>query len=544
MLKIKSILTVLILLTVGLVALSTSAANAASYPVSGKTDFYITATAGQTITASTSGTIDAYITIFSPAGVALISDDDGLGYPNSLISNYSFPSNGVYRLNASVCCSADANWSGSYTMNITTAASVSTTYADTTPPTVSSISINANAGADGTYIAGDVITTTIAWSENVTITGSPRIPIQGLTGKYFTYSSGSGTTSTTFTYTVVSGDTDADGVAISANTLELNSGTIKDAANNAATLTHSAVTAATTQKVDTTAPTFSSASTNSAGTQVILTYSEALSATTAATSTFSVSVAGSAATVSTVATSGSTVVVTLSSAIKTAQSVTVAYTDPSAGNDVNAVQDVGGNDAASLSSTSVTNISTVKQSQSTLTLNSGSSAFGVPILLQATGGSGTGSLSYSVSSGPCTIVNGDSLTATGQGTCSVIATKATDSTYLSVSSTAASFVIGVGSSNSTITLAPGSFVFRESKNVSARASVSGKVTFTINDKYIPGCRNLIANAGNSYTATCAYKPSIRGFVIVKASLVPSDANYNPSVSASEKFFIFNRTTTR
>jgi hypothetical protein len=117
------------------------------------------------------------------------------------------------------------------------------------------LSIALNAGADNRYKAGDVITLNIVWSENVNITGSPRVPIQGLSAKYFVYSSGSGTNTTSLTYTVVSGDNDSDGISISANTLELNSGTIKDASNNVATLTHVAVSASLNQLIDTTAPT-------------------------------------------------------------------------------------------------------------------------------------------------------------------------------------------------------------------------------------------------------------------------------------------------
>ena len=86
-----------------------------------------------------------------------------------------------------------------------------------------------------------------------------------------------------------------------------------------------------------------------------MTYNEALSSTTAATSTFTVTVGGVARTVSSVAISGSTVRLTLASALLFGQTVTVAYTDPSGSNDANAVQDSAGNDAATLSATSVTN---------------------------------------------------------------------------------------------------------------------------------------------------------------------------------------------
>ena len=113
---------------------------------------------------------------------------------------------------------------------------------------------------------------------------------------------------------------------------------------------------------DETAPTFSSAATNTAGTKVILTYNEALSSTTAATSAFSVTSGGSSNSVSSVVISGSTIELTLTTTVKDDETVNFTYTDPSSGNDSYAIQDSSGNDAISLSSTSVTNNSTVASS--------------------------------------------------------------------------------------------------------------------------------------------------------------------------------------
>ncbi|OHC66263.1 MAG: hypothetical protein A2040_09215 [Rhodocyclales bacterium GWA2_65_19] len=68
------------------------------------------------------------------------------------------------------------------------------------------------------------------------------------------YQGGSGTNALSFTYTVQAGQTDADGIAVAANALALNGGTLKDAAGNAATITHNAVATNASYKVDTTAP--------------------------------------------------------------------------------------------------------------------------------------------------------------------------------------------------------------------------------------------------------------------------------------------------
>ncbi len=144
------------------------------------------------------------------------------------------------------------------------------------------------------------------------------------------------------------------------------SGNIKDAAGNAyaGISTYDFKTAA-----DTVAPTFTSAATSADGLKVILTYSEALSATTVAKTAFAVKVAGVAATVSSVAVNGSTVELTLATAIGQGQAVTVGYTAPmaSAAASNAAVQDIAGNDAATLAATTtVSNNSTVDKTAPTV----------------------------------------------------------------------------------------------------------------------------------------------------------------------------------
>jgi len=110
-----------------------------------------------------------------------------------------------------------------------------------------------------------------------------------------------------------------------------------------------------TLSLDTTSPNIVSAATSSDGAKVILTYNEPLSATTVATSAFTVKVGDSPRTVNLVSVSGSTISLTLDSAVTNGQTVTVAYTDPTAGDDVNALQDASGNDALTLASTPVSN---------------------------------------------------------------------------------------------------------------------------------------------------------------------------------------------
>jgi uncharacterized repeat protein (TIGR02059 family) len=100
---------------------------------------------------------------------------------------------------------------------------------------------------------------------------------------------------------------------------------------------------------------------SSTGTELTLTYNEALAATTAISSNFVVTVAGSPVSVSSIATSGSTVVLTLATPAQANNAITVAYTAPSnaTGTSNSAVQDTTGNDAASFTATAVTNNSTI-----------------------------------------------------------------------------------------------------------------------------------------------------------------------------------------
>jgi uncharacterized repeat protein (TIGR02059 family) len=128
--------------------------------------------------------------------------------------------------------------------------------------------------------------------------------------------------------------------------------------NDAIAFTSRAVTNNST--VDTTPPVFVSAVLAANGTTLTMTYNEALNATTAAVGDFAVNVNGAPATISARSVSGSTVVLTLSSAVQGSAAVTVAYSAPSASNLTtnNAVQDTAGNDATSLTATSVTNNST------------------------------------------------------------------------------------------------------------------------------------------------------------------------------------------
>ncbi len=96
---------------------------------------------------------------------------------------------------------------------------------DTTAPTVSSVAITSDAG-NGVYGIGDDIEATVTFSEDVTVTDTPRLGLDiGGASKTVSYESTSGST-VVFSYTVAAGDSDHDGIAIRANRLILSGGVI------------------------------------------------------------------------------------------------------------------------------------------------------------------------------------------------------------------------------------------------------------------------------------------------------------------------------
>ncbi len=105
-------------------------------------------------------------------------------------------------------------------------------------PTVSGI---ASSSSNGTYGVGSVLTLTVQFSEAVVVNtagGTPTLLLEtGSIDRSATYLSGSGTNTLTFQYTVQAGDTSADLDVTSSSALELNGGTISDAAGNNAVLT-------------------------------------------------------------------------------------------------------------------------------------------------------------------------------------------------------------------------------------------------------------------------------------------------------------------
>ncbi|MBD65170.1 MAG: hypothetical protein CME62_08185 [Halobacteriovoraceae bacterium] len=90
---------------------------------------------------------------------------------------------------------------------------------------------------NGTYPENVDLNFQVNFDEAVIVTGTPRLVINvGGNTRYATYASGSGTAGLEFAYTVQSGESDLDGITMNSNSIDLNSGSIKDAGGGDAAL--------------------------------------------------------------------------------------------------------------------------------------------------------------------------------------------------------------------------------------------------------------------------------------------------------------------
>jgi uncharacterized repeat protein (TIGR02059 family) len=231
---------------------------------------------------------------------------------------------------------------------------------DTRAPAIAG---NVLAPAAGTYTVGQQLDFTVTFDEAIAVTGSGST--LGLTIGSAARSAvlvASTANSLTYRYTVQAGDADGDGIALGA--IHAGTGAIRDAAGNDATLALAGHVPATTGVLvdgngpDTVAPAFSGATVN--GRTLVLAYTDAglLDAVHGpAAGAFLVTAGGTVVAISAVAVDAAarTVTLTLATAVRHDQPVTVAYADPTDGDDVAAIQDLAGNDAPMLAATPVLN---------------------------------------------------------------------------------------------------------------------------------------------------------------------------------------------
>lgn len=163
-------------------------------------------------------------------------------------------------------------------------------------------------------------------------------------------------------------------------------------------------------------------------------------------------------------------------------------------------------------------------------------------------GSGSGAVTYSKGVSTACDVNASTGVVTitsASGSCTISASIAADSNYLTAnSSNSVTVTVSRATTSASISFASGDLIFRTAKLITVYASVSGKVTFRANGIRIAGCVNKAANAGNSYTVTCSYKPSIRNGVTISVTLDPTDASYISNITSSQRFAVLPRASSR
>ena len=118
------------------------------------------------------------------------------------------------------------------------------------------VAVSSEAGDDDTYGLGETIRVTLTFSGEVNVTGSPRLKIDmdpaDWGEKWAVYENGSGTDTLTFAHEVVEPNLSTQGIAVLANSLALNGGTIESAtaAGENATLAHTRLGHNAAHKVD------------------------------------------------------------------------------------------------------------------------------------------------------------------------------------------------------------------------------------------------------------------------------------------------------
>jgi hypothetical protein len=81
--------------------------------------------------------------------------------------------------------------------------------------------------------------------------------------------------------------------------------------------------------------------------------------------------------------------------------------------------------------------------------------------------------------------------------------------------------------------------------ITANITVASKVTFRVNGKILPGCKNKSTTGSSpNIVATCTWKPSIRGNVSLTAAATPTGAGISSSTSTPVSIMVDRRTGSR
>ena len=395
---------------------------------------------------------------------------------------------------------------------------------DQTAPTISSVTAPANK----TYIPSETPTFTVAFSESVTVTGTPRLTLTvGSATKYATYLSMSDSKTALFRYTVGSDplEFDTDGIAITTS-LDLNSGSIADLATNA--LTNLSFSAPTLTSVliaqPAAAPTIDSITATSGQLAIYFTPGAARGSTT---TTYQYSSNGGAWTNRPTGTTASPITLT---GLTNGTGYTIR---------LRATTNAGAGDSSTAVTETPTSISIT--GDSTLTLTYGNTAS--TSAYSASGG--TNSFSWSLGSSLTgvtlsgTTVTAGATTPAGTYTQSVRATDGNSqvgSKTLTITVNKAATAITIALPNSSSSAALGGAVV-----ITATVPRAGSVNFMLGGSTISGCGTA---AAASTSATCSWTPNALGSVSLTATFTPTDSsNFETSTTTTLSITVVNGVST-
>ena len=87
--------------------------------------------------------------------------------------------------------------------------------------------------------------------------------------------------------------------------------------------------------------------------------------------------------------------------------------------------------------------------------------------------------------------------------------------------------------------------FRTAVVITANVTVASRVTFRVNGKVLPGCKNKLASGSSaSYSVTCNWRPSNRGQVALTAAATPTGAGITGTSAGPVSIRVGNRTGPR
>jgi hypothetical protein len=87
--------------------------------------------------------------------------------------------------------------------------------------------------------------------------------------------------------------------------------------------------------------------------------------------------------------------------------------------------------------------------------------------------------------------------------------------------------------------------YRSAVNVTANVTQASKITFTVNGKALAGCKNKsTSGSGSSHSATCTWRPSIRGSAALSANAVAISGGLSGSPASLLRVLVSNRVGNR